>query len=67
MINMHLPVVLLSDQKPFVVVWCRFYNESSQDMEMRSDLQFDPSGDFHTYQMVFGVSKEDTFVRVLYI
>ena len=58
----HLSHTIFLGQSPYVVLWCRFFNDSSRDMEARTDLQFDPATAFHTYKIVYTVIKESLLV-----
>lgn len=51
-------------QTPFIVVWCQFYNDTERDMEIRTELQFDPAEKFHSYKMVYSTSKEGVIVSL---
>ncbi|XP_053401006.1 uncharacterized protein LOC123523226 isoform X2 [Mercenaria mercenaria] len=44
---------------PYVVTWCRFFNNTGESMSVRSELDFSPSAEFHHYRMEFFILKDD--------
>ena len=50
---------LFSGSSPHIVTWCRAYNDSQKLMNMKMDLNFDPSAEYHKYKIVVTQEKYD--------
>ncbi|KAK3612537.1 hypothetical protein CHS0354_024514 [Potamilus streckersoni] len=45
--------------EPYSVVWCRFYNDSSYPLSLKTTLPFNPAEEFHQYKISFSTVKEE--------
>ncbi|XP_060596420.1 uncharacterized protein LOC132750448 [Ruditapes philippinarum] len=47
---------------PYTVTWCRFFNNTGERMSVTTELNFDPSVDFHRYKIDFLEMKDDLLI-----
>ncbi|CAG2237324.1 unnamed protein product [Mytilus edulis] len=52
-------IQVVADTSPYLVSWCRLYNDSLTPLYTDDDLDFDPSAGFHDYKMVVDYEKYD--------
>ncbi|XP_076085497.1 uncharacterized protein LOC143056293 [Mytilus galloprovincialis] len=52
-------IQIVAGTSPYLVSWCRLYNDSLTPLYTDDDLDFDPSAGFHDYKMVVDYEKYD--------
>ncbi|XP_053400990.1 uncharacterized protein LOC123541000 [Mercenaria mercenaria] len=52
-------IQIYEGKEPYIVTWCKFFNNTGQSMSVRSELHFSPSEEFHHYRIKFFIVKED--------
>ncbi|WAR05119.1 hypothetical protein MAR_020488, partial [Mya arenaria] len=52
-------IQIYGGSNPYVVTWCRFFNTTYRTMSVTSEIQFNPTLDYHKYTIKFSAHRDD--------